>query len=1224
MKISHKLILGYISISLIVAIGGFFSLGISRKKMLNEISEGSVILAADLMDHIDQSLYTRIELFDEYSRDLLVRQLVSVSNREFENLNDIESYISEQDMLWKSTRKEEITPFMQQLMGNKLSGELREKSNYYEEEYGYRLIAEIFITNKYGANAALTGKTTDYYQGDENWWQAAKKNGLHVDDIQYDDSTDVYSVDICIGINDVNGVFLGAMKVVLNITETINIIRNAEKQDREYESMQFKLITKENKVIYATEEFEILEPISEDLAVLLNEKDSNQHHIKKHFITSGDKSGEGYELFAHAHSKGYRSFKSLGWIFVVEHHVHDLFAPFVQLRNRILTVTFFLTIISVLLGVFISRTISKPVAKLTGALIAVGEGNLDTHIEIKSNDEIGQLGTSLNKMVEDLKNTTTSINELDREITIRKEIEERLRASENKSRTLLGSIPAGIIEIDRNGNITFANLMTEKYFGYKMDELIGQKLEILLPDSLKKIHVHHREGFVSKPEPKAMGMGRDLRGRRKDGTVFPVEIALNPVENPDGLRIIAFVVDITERRKMQQCVELGRARFSAMISSMEEGVALADAEDRIVEANPYLCKFANVSREDVVGKNMREIHSEQVFERINSVLKKLKENPGSKPLFFQRVIADRTVDLRVQPIYQEDQYTGVLLNVVDITDLAQAKEAAEAANQAKSDFLANMSHEIRTPITGVIGTLDLALDEKLSNSVRNYLLTCKSSADTLLAVINDVLDISKIEAGKMSVEITDCSITRILVDIESLMHARAIEKGIEFGTVFDTEVPERIRTDTTRIRQCLFNLIGNAIKFTDTGHVRLHVSMHGDKADAAIHFDIEDTGIGISQEKQIEIFEKFSQADNTISRRFGGTGLGLAITKQLVELLSGTISVSSEEGKGSTFTIIIPADVNVDSQKMISKLNRSVIGEETRSLDIQLCGKILVAEDNTVNQKVIRSMLEKAGLEVTIANDGCEAVKYATSEKFNLILMDVHMPNMDGLEATRTLRRNGMDLPIIALTANVMKEDVDESIASGCNEHLPKPIDRRQLLSTLEKYLSSEHWDTIGKIDSVRTEIEELTIAVSEQEAAPNESSDSAITDGGEVPIDWSALMKSFGDEDMAIEAIEIFRENSRQTVEKLAEAIGSQQAQDVQLYAHGIKGTAAMIGAGQLRQVASELESAGKEKNAEVFETLFEQVKEYYEAVMAFLSQENWLQTVKGQDISKQQAEQT
>ncbi|MGA1867670.1 MAG: response regulator [bacterium] len=388
-------------------------------------------------------------------------------------------------------------------------------------------------------------------------------------------------------------------------------------------------------------------------------------------------------------------------------------------------------------------------------------------------------------------------------------------------------------------------------------------------------------------------------------------------------------------------------------------------------------------------------------------------------------------------------------------ELEIAKENAIKASRCKSEFLASMSHELRTPMSAVIGMLDLALDEPLDNVARDYALTAKSSAGILLAIINDILDISKIEAGKIDIEMEECSVQSVLADIETIVRSQVRIKGIEFKIILDTPIPEKIFTDFTRIRQCLLNLTYNAIKFTDKGHVYIRVSSQDKENTSYIRFDIEDTGIGITQEKQNKIFESFAQADNNVTKKYGGTGLGLSITKQFTDLLGGSVSVMSEPEKGSTFTLVIPTGNEGREVPFISKLiTDTLFKSEEHIQDMALLpGTILIAEDDLVNRKIAMLMLTKAGFEVGIACNGREAIEAATSRHYDLVLMDVRMPNMNGLDATRALREKGLTVPIIALTANATKDDIELCLAAGCNNHIAKPIERQALLRTIDKYL---------------------------------------------------------------------------------------------------------------------------------------------------------------------------
>jgi PAS domain S-box-containing protein len=533
---------------------------------------------------------------------------------------------------------------------------------------------------------------------------------------------------------------------------------------------------------------------------------------------------------------------------------------------------------------------------------------------------------------------------------------------------------------------------------------------------------------------------------------------------------IAVVIDRVRREAEQR-------RLARAVDATTDSIVLTDSDGRILRVNTAFTNITGYTPAEALGNTPRLLKSgaqdvsfyRQMWEAIGA-----GQNWSGRLVNRRKDGTEYHASLAIAPVFDEAGvvagYVGVERDVTEdmqreeelrrnaaslataYEELVATKEAAESAARAKAEFLATMSHEIRTPMNGVLGFTHLLGGTELTDEQRDYVNTIRSSGQSLLGLLNDILDFSKIEAGRMSLEHFPFELERALRDVLDLMRPQAAQRGIALRFERDESVPAVLLGDPGRVRQVATNLVGNAIKFTPSGQVVVRVRR--DAATSGARVEVADSGIGIPAEKIGGLFQQFAQVDASTTRRFGGTGLGLAICKHLVELMGGAIGVESTLGRGSTFWFSLPLPLVTLSLGVDERA-----GDPAAAIPrLQRDGaplRVLVAEDNTVNQKLARRLLEKAGCEVDVANNGVEAVAMAAGAAYHLVIMDCYMPEMDGFDATRAIRERrprGTGLPIIALTASALESDQEACLSAGMDDFLTKPIVPEQLHRCLERW----------------------------------------------------------------------------------------------------------------------------------------------------------------------------
>ena len=737
---------------------------------------------------------------------------------------------------------------------------------------------------------------------------------------------------------------------------------------------------------------------------------------------------------------------------------------------------------------------------------------------------------------------------------------------------VIDALPSAVIIIDETGTIQKINSSAEKMFGQSPDDIQGRNVHILMPEAYRTLHDQAINNYIKTSRPQVIGTGREVEALRRDGSTFPIHLSVGEFRTGDKHYFIAIIEDLTQSNQLLKDLALSRERSSlaqkfAQIGMWDWTIATGDLywSERIAPLFGHEYGALETSYENFLNAIHPEDRNE-VTDAVNACVEK-----GKKYYIEHRVLwPDGTIrwllergdvirDADGKPI----RMLGIVQDITERKELEQeiikAKEEAERAAHVKSIFLANMSHEIRTPMNAVVGLTDVVLETELTQEQREHLTTVRSSANALLALLNDILDISKLESGKLTLEKTIFHLPRTLKDVLQTFAITAREKALDLNLHIHPDMFHCLQGDPTRLRQILINLVGNSVKFTDRGSVTVMVEP---KEEGMYHFSVKDTGIGMSKEQINTIFESFIQGDQSTVRRYGGTGLGTTISKQLVELMGGRIWVESEMDHGTTFHFTVRIGKPKCADNCDENCPAHARPDEIARPASRRRFKVLLVEDIVANVTLTTFRLEQQGHTLQVAWNGLQAVEAVQKEQFDIILMDVQMPEMDGMEATRRIRamKATKEIPIIAMTASVMHEDLELCRQAGMNEIVPKPIDFAQLFATMEKVAPP----TVGEV------ITDISI-----DLRPPAAKTLPELDG----INVSKGLRTWQNPEKYARSLQEFADDFSQAADSLTTMIEEEKLDQAYRLTHTIKGVAGNLAIEQVSSLSEQLGIALRNK---------------------------------------------
>lgn len=1036
--IRTKLVTAFALIVTLMIALALYSMSESQQSLEESVGKNSVFLAEEMLKGINQGIYLKIGELQTHSRHLVLRKSVSESNRKFQKLADIEAYINQKDSEWVSAPKDEITPFMQELISGDLSDHLREDLiEFYQEKYGYKTIVEIFVTNRYGANIAQSGKTSDYRQDDEKWWQIAREKGCYVSAVEYDESAGETAVSMGVRIDDKGGDFIGVMKAVVAVK---SIVRSEEIAVKKYETTRITMITNEGKLIYRTGVFKFLENVSDKTFF-------KQFKGEKGFFIA--KAGGRERLYSYARSKGYRAFEGLRWILVVRHDVQEILKPVFKLRNKMIVASFILIIIVIIIALAMASSITKPIAMLTKGTEIIVKGDLDHRVEVKTKDEIGVLANTFNNMIAELKNVTASRDELNKEIDERKQMEERVEHLNVVLRAIRNVNQLFTKEKDRDRLIKSACEIFTKIRGYHnawialfdksrkttawaeaglssdfipMEEMLKRGE---LPDCAKRVLRHGELAVIINPLSECascplrskysgrMGMCVRLKNGNEPFGILVVSISRKLADDKEEQNLfeeaagdIAFALHSIELEEKHQLSDKNlresEKKYGTLTQNINMGIFRTNpaGKGRLIEANPAAIKiFGYDDREEFIKQSDSVLYKHA--EDRDRVIKEVSARgfvQNTEVTFKKKSGTELIGSLSIVAVKDQTGHVKHLDGIIE--DVTEQKKLEEKFLQSQKmeaigTLAGGVAHDFNNLLTTIIGSTELALmDLSRDDPLREVLEEIEKAGERAASLTRQLLAFSR----KQVIQPRVLDLNQVIQETEKMLK-RLIGEDIELCTVLEPEL-SKVKADPGQMDQVIMNLAVNArdamplggMLTIETANVELDAEYFQARAveehpGPYVMLAVSDTGIGMDKETQCHIFEPFF----TTKQKGEGTGLGLSTVYGIIKQSGGFVWAYSEPGKGTAFKIYLHRfGGDAESRETEKTTVKGLGGSET----------ILVVEDDDAVRVLATKVLQRYGYRVLEAKEGEEALRVNEEHEgpIHLMLTDVVMPGMGGRE----------------------------------------------------------------------------------------------------------------------------------------------------------------------------------------------------------------------------------